>query len=569
MNFIKLSLILIFLVNIVYLLPTSQQQNFIVLQAPALLLTTYDSVSIVYPKEMGYEKDFLQIIFKITQTTIVNSEQDKTNNKSLTLTHLRIEDAVYDQQQSTIYLVLSYTVENGSNGGCEVIRLKHQHHHSSQKSEHTNRIEQQTHSNYHIATNWQYEIAYKNTSISILSMQLNDKKRKLYWLEYNYQLNRWSIVIMKLQNEQQNQVKLESLNLEYFTFAKSSIKFSYDGYSYISIIYDTFDDQYKQYRNKLQPQHAKSTKKAINGELIVFITNNQTLNICFLSNLTCRDFFKPFDDTNEDVEDNLLKKVETSDDDEYYDYYNEYRPTTSTTTTTTTDIAYSSSITNFGRLMGIQYDSKERTLYVADYGYDRIEKILLEINTNLHLPTARVNLNDDESSDINEMSQITIKPSYIQTLVQSSPGQLPINPIMSVIYENTIFWTDFEDGLKSTIYKSPCIRPVYRIKNATTLKLININVKTSNKSFLQSNLNINNYRSLAIEKNQFKYPPDYYLYYHSNDNSESFASAASARSDFEALQYSSKASSTVLLIKQTTYILVYLTLISIHSIIFT
>ena len=459
----KMKIFLVILL-ILFIKQTTQQQQ---LQAPALLLTTYDSISIVYPKEMGYEKDFLQIIYKITE-----------QNESIVL---RIEDAVYDQNQASIYFILSIHKINVKtlkieNYGCELIRLKQFHHHQTVSSSSSN-------SNHIIATNWSQNLIYKNQTISILSMQMNEKKMKIYWLEYNYISNKWSIVVMKLSHSISN-----SHNFDYYTFSRPNIKFSTDGYSYISVIHDTIDEQ-----PLLTKPHAKKlSKKAPKQEILLFITNNQTLNICFLSNLTCRNFFNS-------------NHKEVSDYDDFYEDEEEEGEDEMLTTTSIQPTV------TFNRLMGIQYDQKEHTLYIADYGYDRIEKIVFETNTDEHMNT----------------DNIDIKASYIQTLVQSSPGQLPINPIMSVAYDNNIFWTDFEDGLKSTIYKSPCIRSVYRVKNATTLKLIHIIAKASINHNRTLEGGQNGYRLSSIQKNQFLFPPDYY-------------SSLSDHNEFEALVSSSQ-----------------------------
>ena len=58
----------------------------------ALLLTTFDSISLVYPKEMGYDKDFVQIIFRFTAHNTV-----------------RIEDAVYDNTSCAVYFAVTST----------------------------------------------------------------------------------------------------------------------------------------------------------------------------------------------------------------------------------------------------------------------------------------------------------------------------------------------------------------------------------------------------------------------------------------------------------------------------
>jgi hypothetical protein len=282
-----------------------------------------------------------------------------------------------------------------------------------------------------------------------------------------------------------------SYTFDYYTFSRTNIKFSTDGYSYISIIYDTIDEQplvTKQLNAK------KLSKKAQKQEILLFITNNQTLNICFLSNLTCRNFF------------DLNPKEATDYEDEFYDDEEEEDGQISTPL----NIQPQPPTVTFNRLMGIQYDQKENTLYLADYGYDRIEKIVFETNNDEHLT-----------------DNIDIKASYIQTLVQSSPGQLPINPIMSVAYDNNIFWTDFEDGLKSTIYKSPCIRSVYRVKNATTLKLIHIIAKATINHNNKTEGGQNGYRLSSIQKNPFLFPPDYY------------SSSSADQNEFEALVSSS------------------------------
>lgn len=83
--------------------------------APALLLTTADSISLIYPKEMGYAKDFLHTIYKLEQS---DARNETTNQKKH---RLRIEDAVYDNRTWSIYFILS----NASAAGSQIIRLTH------------------------------------------------------------------------------------------------------------------------------------------------------------------------------------------------------------------------------------------------------------------------------------------------------------------------------------------------------------------------------------------------------------------------------------------------------------
>lgn len=57
---------------------------------PGLLLTTADTIAFVYPKEMHYEHDYLNVIFKLNNTS-----------------RFRIEDSVYDNKSLSVYFSLS------------------------------------------------------------------------------------------------------------------------------------------------------------------------------------------------------------------------------------------------------------------------------------------------------------------------------------------------------------------------------------------------------------------------------------------------------------------------------
>lgn len=398
---------------------------------PALLLTTYDSVSIVYPKEMGYEKDFIQIIYKIAHYDV---QYDVIMNATNEAVPYRIEDAVYDNIDSSVYIIISYT----DNAGCELIKLKQIIVNGEPITSQMKNAKQLL-----AASNWSKHVLMRNTSISVLSMEINEKKRKIYWLEYNRLTSKWSLVIMRLDNSQSLNVEFE-----YFTFDDKSIEFSNDGYSFISVVFDN-ENNFIDISNR--KQHLRKKKNRMrSSEIAVFITNNDILNLCYLSTLTCKNF--------------LENKKELE-----YDYE--------------TQLNNPLAIPSFGRLMGIQFDTKERSLYVADYGYDRVYKILLDIRPNEFVRSEHM---------------VLIKPSRIQNVLQSASGQLPINPLMAIVFDSHIFWTDFEDGLKSTVYKSACIRPVYRVKNATTLKLIQITPKSTTKN---------------VENEEIqKLPPDYDFY---------------------------------------------------------
>ena len=85
--------------------------------APALLLTTADSISLVYPKEMGYAKDFLHTIYKINNN---NRRLNEPGGPGGGNHSYRIEDAVYDNRTWSIYVIVS-----NSSGGSEIVRLTH------------------------------------------------------------------------------------------------------------------------------------------------------------------------------------------------------------------------------------------------------------------------------------------------------------------------------------------------------------------------------------------------------------------------------------------------------------
>lgn len=105
---------------------------------------------------------------------------------------------------------------------------------------------------------------------------------------------------------------------------------------------------------------------------------------------------------------------------------------------------------------------------------------------------------------------------------------------MSVFWESFIFWIDFEEGLKTTVYKSSCVRTIYKIKDTTSLKFIQIgtfqkqdtNVKASRN---RDNNNKNSIhvlnRLVSLQEaagSKFKYPPDYYFYNNNNNQKEDF-----------------------------------------------
>jgi hypothetical protein len=102
--------------------------------APALLLTTSESISLIYPKEMGYAKDFLHTIYKLNNNINKNTNSNDTSKtarvagqndeqqqqKKQPEYFYRIEDAVYDNRTWSVYFIVS-----NSSGGSEIIRITH------------------------------------------------------------------------------------------------------------------------------------------------------------------------------------------------------------------------------------------------------------------------------------------------------------------------------------------------------------------------------------------------------------------------------------------------------------
>ena len=231
--------------------------------APALILTTSDTISLVYPKEMGYEKDYLHIIFKLT-SSLVSSNANSLNTIE---NPYRIEDAVYDTKTFSIYFILS----NGSSSGSELIRLRrhnknaketHNFHHATVSLENSY--------SYELATNWSFAQVYANHTSKLLSLDLNVDKRKLYWFEFNVLEKKWILAIFKL----------ETSRLVFKKF--NDFSFNNDGYSFITVARDTF---------VRRPLGKNKSREYVN-DIVLFVSNNQTLNICFIANMTCSDYFQ-------------------------------------------------------------------------------------------------------------------------------------------------------------------------------------------------------------------------------------------------------------------------------------
>jgi hypothetical protein len=155
--------------------------------------------------------------------------------------------------------------------------------------------------------------------------------------------------------------------------------------------------------------------------------------------------------------------------------------------------------------MGIKYDAINHSLYLNDYGFDRIERITFERRGSFQF-------------------------KFIESILKSEyDRQAPINPLMSVFTDNYIFWIDFEEGLKATVYKSTCIRTIYKIKHTTSLKFIEIGTfqdyeklpSHKEKQNLEDSMNDLN-EIIAIQDvvnfdRKIRYPP---LYFFNRKNQE-------------------------------------------------
>ncbi len=492
-----------------------------VVLAPALILTTADTISLVYPKEMGYEKDFLHIIFKLTSTPELV---------------YRIEDAVYDTKTFSIYFILS----NGSSSGSELVRLRRENNGNKPHTNAFHRFVDETNANnysYELATAWSFSRVYANQTSKLLSLDLNVDKRKLYWFEFNVAEKKWLLVIYKLMT---NRIVFKKFN---------DYNFNGDGYSFITVARDVF----------VQKFNVKNKTKEYFNDIVFFVSNNQTLNICFSANMTCQDYFQATitpaelgSDSKSSLSTLTTPKTVTSELNEY-DYSDqeaglylggqsnemmmdsnnrrngaESESLSEIVKTSTSTNSLSSSTTllpplyTFGRLMGIKYSLDEHAIYLNDYGNDRIEKITFESN---------------------EFKLKNIETIFKSDLSNGGGGaqtQL-LNPIMSVVYDKSLlFWIDYEDGLKTTVFKSSCMRTIYKIKEPLSLKFIQITTFLSSQVEDRKHSKVNGdlLNKLVLlngnggKSSILKYPPDFYnnYQYSSNDfNTHSFQQAVASQ----------------------------------------
>ena len=419
-------------------------------QANALLLTTLDSICLIYPKEMNYENDFLHIIFKL----------------SLNKSNYRVEDAVYDNKTWSIYFTISKI-----QGGSELIRLKRKTNFVANKSSPSDQFD----FSFNIASNWVINKVYKNNYSKILSLDINPFKRKLYWIEFNTKTFSWYFTVGRLSGSYFFANNLHQI------LVPNQVSFSTDGYSYIGVIRDNYMN-----------------------DISFFISNNQSLNLCHLINMTCVDYFRA------SLESTQTKSTTNLDANTYRflglfdeDYYDTDKTTFSHTTSRIADGLYEQ-VFRYGKLMGIKYDPESNSMYLSDYLNDRIDKVSFA----------------DENFKLKNIETV-LKSEFLS----NSVNHVALNPIMSFMYDNYVYWIDYEEGLKTSLLKSTCFRSIYKIKNAVSLKLItlklnfNYDLKIKNDNVISSYFN----RLMAVNENdliglktmssKFKYPPDYVYYY--------------------------------------------------------
>jgi hypothetical protein len=471
---------------------------------PSIMLSTSDTITFIYPSEMGYEKDYLHIIFKLINPKSMNSNEI-----------YRIEDAVFDNKTWSIYLIIS-----NSTGGSDLIRLKRRptdllHSPPPITDSYPNYY------NYEIDSNWSFHLINQFNRAKLLSLDINLTKRRLYLFEFNKQTKKYSIILFRLTMNNNNN---KTNRFIYFTFNQMSNQFfKNDGYLFITVARDNLNN-------------VNLDKEEEKADIVLFISNNQTLNICYLANMTCMDYFRqpilnnknstssPISSTqtttklmNEEEEDS---DYEDESDDEYYNSINansnnskslnnsSFKMTTTlSTTTTTTRVELSEPLYTFGRLMSIKYDQQENALYLNDYGYDCIYKLTF-------------------SSKSDQFKLANMETILKTDLIQSM--QSPLNPIMSFIHDSHIYWIDYEEGLKTIVYKSSCIRTIYKVKEPVGLKLIYLSLnkksRESSNSAGDNNNNNNGILNKLImlkDKYKYKYPPDFNIYNNKNANLDS------------------------------------------------
>ena len=87
-----------------------------------------------------------------------------------------------------------------------------------------------------------HTIVYSNSSAKLLSLDINTKKRKLYWFEFNTFVQYWSVGVKRLGrlNLANHKQHVSQAHVKYFTFEDYSARkiFANDGYTFIAVAKD-------------------------------------------------------------------------------------------------------------------------------------------------------------------------------------------------------------------------------------------------------------------------------------------------------------------------------------------
>lgn len=355
-----------------------------------LLHTLDDSVSLIYPKQLGYANHLKQKIYKIKNTS----------NRIY-----KIKDSIYDRKTQSIY---SSIVDFTNNRGSHIIRLAYNQ---------SDSYNDQTSSTYYyeeqMAPNWSKSIFYENKTSVIISMDINIEQRKLYWLEVEinkvYTLDKWFFVVKDLNN-----------------FSNSA--------KYIQLNH-TFTDQLFTHLISVAYDDSNSIQNDSENDIIFFVGVNKILSICSTRNKTCQDYFNSAfyspiikKSNNHTKENNELKSSSEFD-------LAEIQPTIKIDPYVQLyGLNISSNPTEFNNITGIDYDKKNHVLYFNDYIGCRTLKLTFRKNK--------------KSNGYN------FNFSKIETILEKNYGLIRITPKISVVHGDYIFWIDTFGIQSSVIYNS-------------------------------------------------------------------------------------------------------------------
>ena len=447
-----------------------------------LLLATADTIAFVYPKEMSYEKDFMHMVFKLTPASRAT---------------YRIDDAVFDNRTCSLYFVVS----NLATGGSDLIMLSKNHHNTQQQQQLASSEDDDHDDNfqYEMDANWSHRLVYANRTAKLLSMDIDVHARRLYMLEFSVATSKkYSLVQLKLAPPSPpppqpygHHQRPTATRRPYqprvtrFTFHSLDARyFGNDGYLCIAVVRDmrtsSSPSTTRQHQHTSNNNNNNDSKHT--NDITFFVSNNQTLNICFTVNMTCGDYFRhptqpsvveePLSGStsvtgstapqaNNDYNDlDDLDDEEVDIDDQDDQDANESNNQTSATLSSTVApaaalVEYTEAPYKFGRLMSVRYEASEHALYLNDFDYDVIYKMTF----------ARL-LQQHESFSVQfERMDILLRTDYAN-------NQSPLNVIMSFMYDSHIYWIDFEDGLKTVVHKSSCVRTIYKAKEPVALRFI-------------------------------------------------------------------------------------------------